>query len=88
MVVEAMRNGMSPQEAIHAPRFSATSDAIAVTARIPRYVCAPLEDAGYTVRRSAYSYEIASVHAIGFDAMGNPSGGADFSYGGGMALAV
>ncbi len=91
-VLQVMMNvidfGMTPQEAILAPRFSATSDAITVTARIPRYLCAELEEKGYTVQRSIYSYAIASVHAIGFDAAGNPSGGADIPYGDGMALAV
>ncbi len=91
-VLQVMLNvidfGMTPQEAILAPRFSATSDAITVTARIPRYLCAELEAEGYRIRRSPFSYDIASVHAIGFDADGNPSGGADIPYGGGMALAV
>ena len=91
-VLQVMLNvidfGMTPQEAILAPRFSATSDSIAVTARIPRYLCADLEAEGYRIVRSPFSYDIASVHAIGFDAGGNPSGGADIPYGDGMALAV
>jgi hypothetical protein len=37
---------------------------IDVCARIPRYAYADLEARGYSVRRSPYSYEIASVHAI------------------------
>jgi gamma-glutamyltranspeptidase/glutathione hydrolase len=80
--------GMTPQEAVLAPRFSATSDAITVTARIPRYAYEPLEAEGYRFVRSPFSYEIASVHAIGFDRDGHPSGGADIPYGDGMALAV
>ena len=91
-VLQVMLNvidfGMTPQEAILAPRFSATSDSIAVTARIPRYLCADLEAEGYRIVRSPFSYDIASVHAVGFDADGNPSGGADIPYGDGMALAV
>ncbi len=91
-VLQVMMNvidfGMTPQEAILAPRFSATSDAITVTARIPRYLCGELEVQGYRIVRSPYSYAIASVHAIGFDEAGNPSGGADIPYGDGMALAV
>ena len=59
-----------------APRFSATNDTILVTARIPRYSCRELESAGYQFIRSPYSYQIASVHAIGFDRNGEPSGGA------------
>ena len=80
--------GMTPQEAVLAPRFSATSDSITVTARIPRYSYAALEEAGYRFIRSASSYDIASVHAIGFDRNREPSGGADIVYGAGMALTV
>ena len=80
--------GMTPQEAVLAPRFSATSDAILVTARIPRYCYRTLEDDGYQFVRSPYSYQIGSVHAIGFDDAGEPSGGADITYGDGMALRV
>ena len=88
VILNVIEFGMSPQEAILAPRFSATSDTITVTARIPSYLCAELEDEGYRVERSPFSYDIASVHAIGFDSEGRPSGGADIPYGDGMALAV
>ena len=80
--------GITPQEAVLAPRFSATGDAITVAARIPRYQYAELESDGYRVIRSPYSYQIASVHAIGFGPDGEPSGGADMLYGDGMALRV
>lgn len=80
--------GMSVGEAVLAPRFSATHDAITVTARIPRYACAPLEREGYAVERLAASYDIASVHAIEAGADGRLRGGADIVYGGGMALGV
>ena len=79
---------MTSQEAVLAPRFSATSDSILVTARIPRYSYAELEADGYQFIRSPYSYQIASVHAIGFDQSGEPMGGADIPYGDGMALRV
>ena len=79
---------MPVQEAVLAPRFSATSDNVVVTARIPRYAYAELERQGYRFVRSPYSYQIASVHAISFDAHGQPSGGADIPYGDGMALRV
>ena len=80
--------GMTSQEAVLAPRFSATSDTILVTARIPRYSYRELETQGYRFLRSPYSYQIASVHAIGFDDEGEPSGGADIPYGDGMALRI
>jgi gamma-glutamyltranspeptidase / glutathione hydrolase len=74
-------------EAVRAPRFSATSDVIDVCARIPRYSYANLETKGYKVRRSPYSYDFASVHAISLKE-GQLSGAADILYGGGMPLEV
>lgn len=91
-VVQAILNvvdfGMSASEAVLAPRFSATHDAITVTARIPRYAYAPLERDGHVFERMAASYEIASVHAIEAGAHGELRGGADILYGGGMPLRV
>ncbi len=87
-IVNFVDFGMTPQEAVLAPRFSATSDTVLVTARIPRYRYRELESQGYRFRRSPSSYEIASVHAIGFDENGEPSGAADIPYGGGMALRI
>ena len=87
-IVNFVDFGMTPQEAVLAPRFSATSDTVLVTARIPRYRYRGLESAGYRFNRSPYSYQIASVHAIGFDENGEPSGAADISYGDAMALRV
>ena len=90
-VLQVMLNvidfGMTVQEAVLAPRFSATSDAITVTARIPRYAYASLQEQGYPVNRSPYSYEIASVHALK-KVDGRWTGAADIPYGGGMALGV
>lgn len=87
-IVNFVDFGMTPQEAVLAPRFSATSDTILVTARIPRYRYRELESDGYCFHRSPYSYQIASVHAIGFDEDGDPSGAADIPYGDGMALRI
>jgi gamma-glutamyltranspeptidase/glutathione hydrolase len=56
--------GMGIQDAISAPRFSATSNAIDVSNRIPRAVQRELEAAGYGVRRSHLSYAFAGVHGI------------------------
>jgi gamma-glutamyltranspeptidase/glutathione hydrolase len=68
--------GMGVQEAISAPRFSATSDAIDISNRIPRTTQRSLEAMGYEVRRSAVSYAFAGVHGITlWD--GVPEGGAD-----------
>ncbi len=51
-------------EAVSAPRFSATSDAIDITNRIPDYTVEPLREAGYEIIRSPASFGIAGVHAI------------------------
>jgi gamma-glutamyltranspeptidase/glutathione hydrolase len=56
--------GMGIQEAISAPRFSATSDAIDISNRIPRAAQRELEAQRYEVRRSATSYAFAGVHGI------------------------
>ncbi len=63
-------------EAVSAPRFSATSDAIDITNRIPEYTVEPLRQAGYEVIRSPSSFGIAAVHAIERTANGL-KGGAD-----------
>ncbi len=56
--------GMNIQEAISAPRFSATSDAIDISNRIPLETQRALETMGYEVRRAAISYAFAGVHGI------------------------
>lgn len=56
--------GMGIRDAVTAPRFSATTDAIDIGNRIPRRVQAELEAAGYEVRRSAQSYPFAALHGI------------------------
>ena len=87
VILNVVDFGMGVQQAVLAPRFSATSDAITVTARIPRYAYRDLEERGYRVVRSPYSYEIASVHALKREDDGW-TGSADIPYGGGMALGV
>lgn len=56
--------GMPILDAVHAPRFCATSDVIDVVNRIPRYVTDEVEAMGYTVARSHLSYHFAGVHGI------------------------
>lgn len=51
-------------EAVSRPRFSATSNAIDVTNRIPRFVTNALEDQDYEIIRNPRSYGIAWVHGI------------------------
>ena len=63
-------------EAVSSPRFSATSNLIDITNRIPEYVVEPLRAQGYTVERSPRTFEIARVHGLE-QVDGRLSGGAD-----------
>ena len=66
-VLQALLNAldfdMTMVEAVSAPRFSATSNAIDVSNRIPRGVQRELEARGYEVVRSPNTYGFAAVHA-------------------------
>ncbi len=62
--LNALDFGMTMTEAVSAPRFSATSDAIDVSNRIPRGTQKALEGMGYEVIRNAYTFGFAAVHAI------------------------
>ena len=77
---------MSMSDAVSVPRFSATSDAIDITNRIPDFVIEPLRADGYEVIRSALTFGIAAVHGIRIDGE-QLSGGADPGHDG-VALAV
>ncbi|MDB5401916.1 MAG: putative gamma-glutamyltranspeptidase [Rhodopila sp.] len=79
-IVQALLNvldwGMTMQEAVSAPRFSATTDVIDISNRIPRGVQRAVEAMGYQVRRSALSFPFAAPHGIAlWD--GQMEGGAD-----------
>ncbi len=67
-VMQALLNlldwGMTMQEAVSAPRFSATSEVIDISNRIPRAVQKQLEAQGYVVKRSPLSFAFAGVHGI------------------------
>jgi gamma-glutamyltranspeptidase/glutathione hydrolase len=56
--------GMSMPEAVAAPRFSATSDAIDIGNRISRRTQSALEAMGYEVRRSPLTFPFAAPHGI------------------------
>ena len=56
--------GMDAQQAVSAPRFTATSDTIELTNRILRSTEKSLQDMGYPTKRLPYSYFMPSVHAI------------------------
>ncbi len=67
-VLQAILNvvdfGMTMNEAVSAPRFSSTSNAIDVSNRIPRFVTRELEAQGYQVIRNPFGHTIAWVHGI------------------------
>jgi gamma-glutamyltranspeptidase/glutathione hydrolase len=63
-------------EAISAPRFSATSNLIDVTNRIPEYDVEPLRKQGYSIVRSPNTFDIGRVHGITTGNIGL-QGGAD-----------
>ncbi len=67
---------MSMLEAVSAPRFSATSNAIDVSNRIPRATERELGKSGYEVIRSPYSHTFGWVHGIKIAEAGL-EGGAD-----------
>ena len=89
-VLQALLNvldfGMTMEQAVSAPRFSSTSNAIDITNRIPGYVVEPLQREGYEVIRSALNFGIAAVHGIRI-VDGVMDGGADPGHDG-VALAV
>lgn len=67
-VLQAILNvldfGMTMAEAVAAPRFSSTSNAIDVANRIPRFVTRELQAQGYEVIRNPFGYTIGWVHGI------------------------
>mgnify|MGYP005807847835 CR=1 FL=1 len=85
-ILNAIDFEMPILDAIVAPRFSATSDLVDVSNRIPAYVTDEIESRGYTVARSHLSYPFAGVHGIRIEG-GEMQGAADPNHDG-MALAV
>jgi len=64
VLLNALDFDMTMVEAVSAARFSATSNAIDVSNRIPRGVERELQGMGYEVVRSPDTYGFAAVHAI------------------------
>ena len=62
--LNALDFDMSMVEAVSAPRFSATSDAIDISNRIQYRVERELQGQGYDVVRSPYGFGFAAVHGI------------------------
>lgn len=75
-VLNVLDFDMKMSDAVASPRFSATSNAIDVTNRFPYATTRALEDQGYEVIRSPFTFGIAWVHGIRITE-GEPDGGAD-----------
>ncbi len=86
VILNVIDFAMGITDAVVAPRFSAISNAIDVSNRIPAYVTDVLAADGYEIVRSHLGYTFAAVHAIRIDD-GQPTGAADPGHDG-MALAV
>jgi gamma-glutamyltranspeptidase/glutathione hydrolase len=85
-IINVLDFKMTMTEAVSAPRFSATSNAIDVSNRIIYGVTRQLESLGYEVIRSPYTFGFAAVHGIRI--VGDRfDGGADPGHDG-IALAV
>ena len=63
-ILNVMDFDMTMLEAVAAPRFTANSNTIDVSNRIPRFVTRELEDRGYPIVRNPFSYVFAGVHGI------------------------
>lgn len=86
VLLNIIDHGMSPVEAVYAPRFSGTYNTIEVCNRIPGYLTDVLRDNGYEIRRLAESYTFSGVHVIAKNGS-EWHGGADPGYDG-VALTV
>jgi gamma-glutamyltranspeptidase/glutathione hydrolase len=88
VIVNIVEFGMTPQEAILAPRFDCQANRITTQIRIPESVCAEVRKR-HPIERTALGHGgFALVHAIGVDpATGALQGGADAGAAG-MALEV
>jgi len=64
VLVNVLDWGLSMQEAVSAPRVSATSDVIDISNRIPRATQTALEAMGYEVKRSPLTFPFAAPHGI------------------------
>ncbi|MBT3369548.1 MAG: gamma-glutamyltransferase [Rhodospirillaceae bacterium] len=63
-VLNVLDFDMTMLEAVAAPRFTANSNTIDVSNRIPHFVTRELEARGYPIVRNPFSYVFAGVHGI------------------------
>lgn len=75
-IVNVIDFNMTMQDAVAAPRFSATSNIIDIVNRIPRAIGRSLSARGYEVVRNPFGHSVAWVHGIKLS-NGELQGGAD-----------
>jgi gamma-glutamyltranspeptidase/glutathione hydrolase len=63
-IVNVLDFGMSPFEAVAAPRISATSDVVDVSNRIPRFVTDEMEKRGYPIARTIQGFAFGAPHML------------------------
>ncbi|MDP6874689.1 MAG: gamma-glutamyltransferase [Alphaproteobacteria bacterium] len=63
-VLNVLDFDMTMLEAVAAPRFTANSNTIDVSNRIPHFVTEELQARGYPIERNPFSYVFAGVHGI------------------------
>jgi len=76
-ILNVVDHGMTMTEAVSAPRFSATSNLLDLTNRIPRRIERQLTELGYQVVRNPNTFDIGAVHGIRVTTDGRLDGGAD-----------
>jgi gamma-glutamyltranspeptidase/glutathione hydrolase len=89
VLVNLLDHGMSPVEAVSAPRVDFQGDVVQAEARIPAAVCRGLEERGYRVNRRTLNYDsyFARPQVIAAEGAGMPLRGAsDPRKDGGTAL--
>jgi gamma-glutamyltranspeptidase/glutathione hydrolase len=88
VLVNLLDHGMSPVEAVSAPRIDFQGDVVQAEARVPAAVCHGLEELGYTVNRRTLNYDsyFARPQVIAAAGGGHLRGASDPRKDGGTAL--
>ena len=90
VLVNLLDHGMSPEEAVAAPRIDFQGDVVQAEGRVPRVVCEGLQRLGYTVNRRTLNYDsyFAKPQVIVVGPDGRLSGASDPRKDGGAAYST
>ncbi|HZV50135.1 MAG TPA: gamma-glutamyltransferase family protein [Candidatus Dormibacteraeota bacterium] len=90
VLVNLIDHGMSPVEAVSAPRLDFQGETVQAELRLPAWIVRGLEDRGYRVHRRPWSYDayFARVQVIQVAEDGSLRGASDPRGDGGIALAL